>query len=286
MPTRLPIQTMRPQHPTLRKYIEYYYFWDVQESDFLAQFQHFPHYRTALNIYKGSQVDLSKTGRRLSPGDRQQIEAVLATNWEQALMAHLEGPQQVVGILFSLLGAPQFFPWPLGELPDEPAISLTERWPLLLQTAESWFGGSLPERAHRLDQFFLAQFKNRDLPILEAWLPRLQQGEGSPGVQDWTQQQGISRRTLHRQMVEHLGASSNAIKRVLRFREAIKYLHSSRRPNLTHLAYQAGYYDQADFIKHFRKLTGQTPRQTLPYLEQVGSEDLWWQFQMSQTSNF
>jgi AraC-like DNA-binding protein len=85
------------------------------------------------------------------------------------------------------------------------------------------------------------------------------------GVADAT---GVSRRRLHELFLREVGVSPKRLARILRFREALERLATAPAVDLTRLALDCGYYDQAHLYRDFRDLVGMTP---LEYLVALGA---------------
>ena len=69
---------------------------------------------------------------------------------------------------------------------------------------------------------------------------------------------GLSERYIQKLYLANIGISPAAFTAVVRFNRSLhQVLHTSA--SLTAIAYECGYYDQAHFIKEFRKFTGITP---------------------------
>ena len=71
----------------------------------------------------------------------------------------------------------------------------------------------------------------------------------------------ISNRYLQKIFLEKIGFSPRFFIRIARFQYALHHLMNHHHCSLTSLTYQAGYYDQAHFIKEFKEFTGLTPSQ-------------------------
>ncbi|WP_143307514.1 helix-turn-helix transcriptional regulator [Chitinophaga vietnamensis] len=69
---------------------------------------------------------------------------------------------------------------------------------------------------------------------------------------------GISERYIQQLYLSHVGISPAAFVAVIRFNKSLDRVLSTP-ASLTSIAYECGYYDQAHFIKEFRKFTGITP---------------------------
>ncbi|AYV56036.1 AraC family transcriptional regulator [Leptospira kmetyi] len=85
---------------------------------------------------------------------------------------------------------------------------------------------------------------------------RLQSGETS--ISSLAASLGISQSKLEKDYKEFLGLSPKDYACLIRFRNALLLKNESS--NLTDLAYRSGCYDQAHFIREFKKRTGQSPK--------------------------
>jgi AraC-like DNA-binding protein len=81
-----------------------------------------------------------------------------------------------------------------------------------------------------------------------------------PSIAGFLQYYTINRRKLERDFDYHVGVSPKFLQRVLRFRKAMLSFHQSANRNLTALAYDCGYFDQAHFINDFKEFTGLSPK--------------------------
>jgi AraC-like DNA-binding protein len=78
----------------------------------------------------------------------------------------------------------------------------------------------------------------------------------------------LSVRQLQRQFDETTGVSPKTLGRIIRFEAIRNRLMSDPNVNLTELAYEFGYTDQAHFIKDFKTFTDRTPGEYAIELEQ------------------
>lgn len=70
------------------------------------------------------------------------------------------------------------------------------------------------------------------------------------------------RRQLERNFKKQIGISPKQLGRVLRLQTALKLMLNDHE-NLTHIAYESDYFDQAHFIKDFKEFIGTTPKDFL-----------------------
>jgi len=71
---------------------------------------------------------------------------------------------------------------------------------------------------------------------------------------------GYSDRWIQNLFKVQVGLSPSKVTQILRFNKTIELLKQKPIVNLTHISYEAGYYDQSHLIKEFRKFTSSTPK--------------------------
>jgi AraC-like DNA-binding protein len=86
------------------------------------------------------------------------------------------------------------------------------------------------------------------------------QSQGQIGVVELADKMNINRRNMERKFTSLIGISPKQLARVARLQATMKMLRQKNFTNLTSLAYENGYYDQAHFIKDFKEFTGLSPK--------------------------
>lgn len=84
---------------------------------------------------------------------------------------------------------------------------------------------------------------------------------------------GVSSRHLDRLFARHLGVPPKTLGTVLRFQRALTSLMREPEGTLADVAASAGYFDQAHFIKDFKRMTGGVPRGYRGYYPPEGPND-------------
>jgi len=77
---------------------------------------------------------------------------------------------------------------------------------------------------------------------------------------NWT---GYSSRQLNNLFNKHLGISPKKFIQLMRFNHGLEVLTKRGNHNLTHVAQELGYHDQAHFIHDFKKICGKTPKELI-----------------------
>lgn len=82
---------------------------------------------------------------------------------------------------------------------------------------------------------------------------------GSVEVDQLARQAGISNRQLERKFNASVGLPPKVYSRLMRFHASLRFIKSGTMKTLTDVAYAAGYFDQAHFIREFKEFAGLSP---------------------------
>lgn len=97
--------------------------------------------------------------------------------------------------------------------------------------------------------------------LTERAIKLLETRNGQVKVKELAEQLGVSRRTLERLFVEHVGVAPKKFARILRFQNVLTILRARHFRDFTDLAFACGYADHSHLIKDFKALTGRLPSQ-------------------------
>lgn len=84
---------------------------------------------------------------------------------------------------------------------------------------------------------------------------------GQASVDELSENLQINRRQLERKFSTMIGLSPKQLSKIIRLQAALKFLSTQNTENLTTVAYESNYYDQAHFIRDFKEFTGLSPKQ-------------------------
>jgi AraC-like DNA-binding protein len=190
-----------------------------------------------------------------------QPSSLIIGQLKQPLTFTSNGLTQVIGIRFFPFGAYPFLQLPLNELSDH-----TTALELILgktsQRLAEQLDGSMPSAAFQELERFLFQrlatyYSNIDTIRAAALL--IYHKHGAIEVSALTEYTNLTERSLERKFSEIVGYAPKTLSRVVRFNSVRNTLMHNPQVNLTDLAYQYGYYDQAHFIHDFHRFAGYSP---------------------------
>ncbi len=122
---------------------------------------------------------------------------------------------------------------------------------------------STSERIKLIEKFLLNRLTASETVdrIVKATVDTILTANGQLSVAELSKQTNINRRQLERKFSSTIGLSPKQLSKTIRLQATLKLLLSKKFTNLTALAYEGEYYDQAHFIKDFKELTGFTPKE-------------------------
>jgi len=108
-----------------------------------------------------------------------------------------------------------------------------------------------------LDKLYSAK-RDASIALIKDFYKFYRTGKEELGIEDYCTQIGSNYCTLNRKLSKVIGISPKKLERLLRFRKSICSLTDSTE-KLTQISTEAGYFDQAHFIREFKWFVSQTP---------------------------
>jgi AraC-like DNA-binding protein len=197
-----------------------------------------------------------------------QPTSVVAGQISRFLELRPRGRIGMVAARFQSVGAAAFLRLPLGALTHR-IVDLREisRGGPEIEPAEDHIrkARDVEERFRRLERFLIARLawlppqSDRLRPVTAA-VSLIQQAAGQIEAESLSKEMAMSRRVLERRFQEAIGLSPKRFARIVRLQRTIRRYGEGGVRSLTDLGLEAGYYDQAHFIRDFRELVGMSPR--------------------------
>jgi AraC-like DNA-binding protein len=118
-------------------------------------------------------------------------------------------------------------------------------------------------RIRLLNKFFLQEMDkhpNPDALVVQA-VQYINSQAGLTSIESLLQTLAVGERTLERKFKLQVGITPKRLSDIVRLTLSAKRMQQTQGRQLTGVAYESGYFDQAHFIKEFKKYTGITPYQ-------------------------
>ncbi|WP_347925915.1 AraC family transcriptional regulator [Pontimicrobium sp. SW4] len=274
-------KTIQPKCKDLSKRIAYYYFHESKNENFSKDIIYHPHYLVALNVYKNVRVVLNEKGRTYIPVKSNQAEVLLTINNKTSKVVRLRGSFNKIGIVFYPLGINHFINRPLSEVVTDNRVSRFDYFGKDFITISdlAFRESNLKNKREILDSFFKSHFKKIEEERIVKAVNIIFNATEIPKVKELASNLSISRKTLLRLFRKHLCFSVEEFKSVVKFRRALTlYEAAVKKPSLTQVAIENQYYDQPEFINHFKSLTGFNPKKFFSSTKQIHTNGPHWTF--------
>ncbi|MBC9913851.1 helix-turn-helix domain-containing protein [Chitinophaga varians] len=183
-----------------------------------------------------------------------------------------QGDARLIIIVFHPHGLYRLLNVPASELNDK-IISLSDIFAGVGQALESAVAAtdSLSVKLEHIEFYFRKMLSTHHFmgdPLVNTALDLIHRHKGVLTIQQLTDSIGCHSRQLERKFNTAIGLSPKHFCNIVRTLSFVKSLQNAApKPNLTHCAYDSGYYDQAHLIREFRKITGLTPSQYYKHSE-------------------
>lgn len=122
---------------------------------------------------------------------------------------------------------------------------------------------STSDKIKLIERFLLDRLTNFETidRIVRSTVETIITANGQLSVDELSRQTNLNRRQLLRKFSSAIGISPKQLSRTIRLQAALQMLLNDQFSNLSELAYENEYYDQAHFIKDFKEFTGSTPKE-------------------------
>lgn len=176
----------------------------------------------------------------------------------------LEGVINAVGIRFKPAGAFVFFSQPLDELSHQ-TLALDEIYPnRCLELVEKIHEASTIAQKIVCIENWLSQriFAQKTISrVLKESIMTIENHGGLLTIEQLSQKIGHHQRKIERLFRTQIGITAKEYATTLRMEQARTYIKNRQYLSFGDLANRLGYYDQAHFIKQFKKTMGITPKE-------------------------
>ncbi len=175
----------------------------------------------------------------------------------RAVEVEYDGHMELVGVRFRPGGATPWLDLPASELTDQ-VVGLEELWGAEAgRTHERLSEAGAAGRIALLDEILVERLRGTANPADERVLcasEAVAAHDGSLPVERLADAAGLGRRQLERRFLACVGLTPKTASRIARFRSVVSRMHADPASELSRLALEAGYADQAHMNRDCRAL--------------------------------
>ena len=201
-------------------------------------------------------VLLSEDGR-----EREMPSAFLVGLQRKPLLYRCDGTVKLVCTRFHAWGTLPFLESPT-RTPNKLPINLGKEWHDLFHKLQPLVEtGNYDDAVAGVEDFLIEKLlaASVDLKQIETAAKMLHHQKGQFRISELADYCNLSERQLQRVFRDSMGVSPKVLARTIRFEEIRRRMMFEPEANLTDLAYEFGYTDQAHFIRDFKEFAGRTP---------------------------
>jgi len=177
------------------------------------------------------------------------------------------GDVNSIAICFYPYGFANFVKTPLQSLADTetPIENLFGEIPAKELEQQIIQANNTQQRIGFIEKFLLNKLNEKATidNIVKTTIDILLSTNGSSPIKTILKDDLSKRRQLERKFLKQIGISPKQLGKVIRLQTALNMMLNKKTENLTNIAYESEYFDQAHFIKDFREFTGNLPKEFL-----------------------
>jgi len=274
------ITTYKSNNSILNKYIEFYYESTLEDESYVA----FPHYTLPTTISKDTTHKVYKGEVYLMYTNKKSNSFISYNRFKKPIEIIVEGKIYAFNIIFKPYGLAQFTNKQLNTHTDK-TVKITSIFEDFFDLNPSFFELNIKEKIDTIDYYFLSKLEEKkDTNTVIKALSLMKNQELS--ITNIAKECACSTKKLSRLFHSLCGESPITYKRIISFRTALEKIKEiSPEFNLSDIAIDTGYCDQAYFNNVFKKLTGEKPNDFFKKVTPISEENIYFQKTMSEKHN-
>lgn len=253
-------KVIKPTHPLISCCVEYFLFFK-NDAGIPETYTTFPNTNICLALFRQSDTVFDKPANETHIfTTTHQYKSTLTGLYNKSLTVHSSGILDEVCIIFRMDGIRSFTNIPFSELLHNNDVFEVIFGKNALFFCEQLFDEpDFDRRAQLLEAYLLANILSQHVVKPISHILHKIGTDSSLRSEQLAASLNISRTKLFRDFISHVGQSPKEYIDTVRFRKAMNLIVDKKHTNLTAVAYNLGYFDQAHFIHSFSKYAGASP---------------------------
>jgi AraC-like DNA-binding protein len=111
----------------------------------------------------------------------------------------------------------------------------------------------------RVEKYLLDRKKRSIHPTIKETLTKILSNPSIQNIQSLVESSGYSKKHFIQLFKQQVGLSPKLFQRIIKFQQILPKIREKKLIQWTQISYECGYYDQAHFIRDFKRFSGYNP---------------------------
>ncbi|MBZ4191132.1 helix-turn-helix domain-containing protein [Niabella beijingensis] len=272
-----------PNHPLLKKYIQYYYFVKTDSPAHYSRYYSFPNTTMPVNIHRNVTVSIEKEKVQIRESAAAGITAIVNGMREAPLQVEWNGNIDKLTIAFKPAGLNAFINEPLQHA-VRGFTNIFTGWDSLPEyqvfLQKLYTTADINKRTQTTEDFLLDICRPYEKePLLYTAIDILGDFTNEKTISETAAVLNIAERSFNRLFKNYVGIAPVGYRKIARFRQSLENkVIKEKFKRLTDISYESNYYDQAYYIKMYKKLTGKSPKNLYKAIAKLADDNVIFEF--------
>lgn len=263
------IQFYKPKNTILKQLLKGYYFFTENINPKPIKYWTFPNNYSILSVKQDADTILTNNKLTIVQSSQKKITANLIFHYNCPIQVYYEKPVNEITILFNPLSLNYFvnclsiFSARKNIIGYEPFSDFKSKMDEIFKTPYR------EAQIEQLENYWISKLSDKNFSLMEKFLSDI---ESDLKVDEIAKKYNYTRQYLNKLFLKNIGKTPSEYRKIHRFRRTLT--HQKECKNLTNLAHQQLFFDQAHFIKDFKELTNLKPGTFFKKVD-TGKEIVW-----------
>lgn len=274
------IKSYNPKNKILQRYIECFYTLKRDLNDKDITYFGFPSNTIFLTLCQDASINISGNDFIIENNPTNKIQSILIYDNQKKGSTTYKGKVNEITIYFKPLGINAFLEKPLSNYLTNTISNFNPYQDFINSISEAFKIEDDFSKIEFLENYFISKLIGFEHSFLKKAVEKIMNEDNlKMNVSELANHFKVSRTTLHKQFLLHIGTTPSQFIKIERFRNAIKiFTKNSNGEQLIDVTYLVEYFDQSHMAKDFKSLTGYSPKVFFSNLYQIENHQINWIF--------
>lgn len=274
------IKIYKPKNKILQNYIECFYTLQRNNNDKDITYFGFPSNIIFLTLLQDAKIIIDENNLTVENHQNEEIKSILIIDNQKQGLTTYKGRTNEITIYFKPLGINMFLRKTLSDYITNIISEFNPFEDYNVNIKEVFKIKDDAAKIEFLENYFISKINDFKHPFLhKALVNIIKDNKTTISIAELANSFSISRTTLHKHFLKHIGTNPSQFIKIERFRNAVKmFAKYATKEQLIDIAFLAEYFDQSHMVKDFKSLTGYSPKIFFSKLFKIGNIEINWVF--------